>query len=73
DLRYQVFPDLIAVSFLWLDGFTPRQELPNEFRTTGEKGYEVGFRLWHPEHRGLPPVEKPKDEPDAKQPEPQDP
>jgi hypothetical protein len=33
---------------------------------TREKGFDLGFRLWNPDQRGLPPIAKAKDDPQPK-------
>lgn len=61
-IRYQILPDGVAISCFCADERS-NIEGPPEFREPGVPGFASGARLWNPDCRGLPGVDKPDDQP----------
>jgi hypothetical protein len=55
---YRVYPDRIVVHCFWANSPLRMDELPDDFREPHAPGVGLGFRVWNPESRGMPPEEK---------------
>lgn|GEM_PF-3592086 len=57
-ISYRVLADRIAVYCYWANSPLRQDEQPPEFRDTKVPGIGIGFRVWSPDQRALPPLEK---------------
>jgi hypothetical protein len=57
-LTFRMFPDRLAVFGFWPKSPVRLEDLPEDFRVEGRPGAGIGYRVWIPARRGLPPEKR---------------